>query len=620
MPRRRRARNSHGNFQETGIEGGKSQETRHPARPFPKVPGLRRGRARHRACAESARLSPLRLSLCAFSQGEDRQSRRSGNFCGNGCRFEIPGHVAFSRHGHLQRSPQKLPGAHRLDRRRDQWLRNDRRLQSRARSNGFRISRRDHGLGCWRKNHANHRIRHRPACSRRHRVRVRRRAHVRRNVELDANGKDERRGRATCRATASLHFRSHQPDHRRRHGQFRFVRRCHYCRTEEHDRLCRPPGYQRNHASGFAKGISDRGISSGTRLDRHHRAPQKNARTDQPAAQLFFFRAVNYSEALAWLYSLQRLRIKLGLEHILRLIAELHADLSRPRVIHVAGTNGKGSVCAMLDSICRAQGYCTALFTSPHLITFRERIRVNGKKISEEAAANGLTSIRNLTSDWDPQPTFFEIATALALKYFAENEIDPLRAKGSRLDQSAGSHSSFDPSSWGSGEIVVLETGMGGRLDATNAVQSNVSVITSIDLDHEKWLRNLLEKIAAEKAGNLQTKVPAVSAPQKKEVEVVLRNRAADCESPIEFITEPHEQHPIALCGVYQKQNAALAIAAIHAAKIDIDARAMAQGLATVDWPARFQKWDERTIIDGAHNPAAARILAETWYEHFGDQ
>ena len=167
-------------------------------------------------------------------------------------------------------------------------------------------------------------------------------------------------------------------------------------------------------------------------------------------------------------------------------------------------------------------------------------------------------------------------------------------------------------------EIIILETGLGGRLDATNAVQSNVSVITSIALDHQKWLGDSLEKIAAEKAGIIKPKVPVISAPQKKEVEVVLRNRAADCESPIEFITEPDEQHRIALCGAYQKQNAALAVAAIRAAKIDIDDPAIAQGLATVDWPARFQKWDERTIIDGAHNPAAANVLAETWREVFG--
>jgi dihydrofolate synthase/folylpolyglutamate synthase len=167
-------------------------------------------------------------------------------------------------------------------------------------------------------------------------------------------------------------------------------------------------------------------------------------------------------------------------------------------------------------------------------------------------------------------------------------------------------------------EIIILETGLGGRLDATNAVQSNVAVITAIDFDHEKWLGDSLEKIAAEKAGIIKRKVPVVSAPQKKEAELMLRKRATDCESPIEFITEPHEQHPIALCGAYQKQNAALAITALRAAEIDIDDSAVAHGLATVDWPARFQRWDERTIIDGAHNPAAARTLAQTWRETFG--
>ena len=301
---------------------------------------------------------------------------------------------------------------------------------------------------------------------------------------------------------------------------------------------------------------------------------------------------MNYSEALAWLYSLQRFGIKLGLENIRRLIAELHIDLMDARIVHVAGTNGKGSVCAMIDSICRTQKYRTGLFTSPHLITFRERIRVNGEMISENAVASGLARIRNLTADWDPHPTFFEITTALALKYFSEAKM----------------------------ELVILETGLGGRLDATNALQSNVAVITAIAFDHEKWLGDSLEKIASEKAGIIKPKVPVVSALQRKEVELVLRNRAADCESPIQFIAEPHEQHPIALCGAYQKQNAALAIAALRAAEIDIDDSAIAHGLASVDWPARFQRWGERIIIDGAHNPAAAHVLAQTWVEVFGGQ
>ena len=301
---------------------------------------------------------------------------------------------------------------------------------------------------------------------------------------------------------------------------------------------------------------------------------------------------MNYREALAWLYGLQRFGIKLGLENIRRLIAELHVDLSRPRVLHVAGTNGKGSVCAMLDSICRAQNYRTALFTSPNLITFRERIRVNGEMISKDAVANGLTNICEHVRKWDPHPTFFEITTALALKYFSEAKVD----------------------------VVILETGLGGRLDATNAIQSNVAVITPIDFDHEKWLGDSLEKIASEKAGIIKPKVPVVSALQKKDVEAVLRKRATECGSPIEFITPSHKQHPVNLLGAHQKQNAALAIATIHAAKIDIDDPAIAQGLVTVDWPARFQKWDERMIIDGAHNPAAARLLAETWRKIFGDE
>src|SRR2546425_7663597 len=183
---------------------------------------------------------------------------------------------------------------------------------------------------------------------------------------------------------------------------------------------------------------------------------------------------MTYKEALSWLYSLQRFGIKLGLENIRRLLAALSrsggfqaavgdVEIALPwKVIHVAGTNGKGSVCAMVDSICRAQGHPTGLFTSPHLVTFRERIHVNGKIIFEDAVADGLTMIRDLIAGWDPHPTFFEVTTALALKHFFEQNID----------------------------VAVLETGLGGRLDATNAVQSDVSVITPIGLDHEEWLGN----------------------------------------------------------------------------------------------------------------------------------
>jgi dihydrofolate synthase/folylpolyglutamate synthase len=306
--------------------------------------------------------------------------------------------------------------------------------------------------------------------------------------------------------------------------------------------------------------------------------------------------AINYREALSWLYSLQRFGIKLGLENIERLLEELSkSDVLQAapwKLIHVAGTNGKGSVCAMIDSICRAQGYRTGLFISPHLVTFRERIRVNGDMISEEAVADGLTTIRNLVANWDPHPTFFEVVTALALKHFSDTKI----------------------------EIAILETGLGGRLDATNAIRSDVSVITPIDYDHEQWLGKTISEIATEKAGIIKPKIPVVCAPQRPEAKEVIRTRAAKCLAPIQFVTKPYDETPIALAGSHQKQNAALAIATLRAVKIDIDSSAIARGLSGIEWPARFQRWDERTIIDGAHNPAAARLVAQTWREIFSDR
>jgi dihydrofolate synthase/folylpolyglutamate synthase len=212
--------------------------------------------------------------------------------------------------------------------------------------------------------------------------------------------------------------------------------------------------------------------------------------------------------------------------------------------------------------------------------------------ISEDAVADGLTMIRDLITDWDPHPTFFEVTTALALKHFRDAKVN----------------------------IAILETGLGGRLDATNAVQSDVSVITPIALDHEKWLGHTLAEIAGEKAGIIKPGVPVVSAPQQPQAEEVIRARAAECGSPVQFANETYHSSPVALRGEFQKQNAALAIAAIRAANIDVKEGAIVRGLAAIEWPARFQKWDEGTIIDGAHNPGAARILAQTWREVFGDQ
>lgn len=296
-----------------------------------------------------------------------------------------------------------------------------------------------------------------------------------------------------------------------------------------------------------------------------------------------------YQEALAWLYGTQRFGIKLGLENVERLLRELNVPGKDQRIIHVAGTNGKGSVCAMIDSISRAANYRTGLFTSPHLVTYRERIRVDGEMIAPDEVARGLSALREMIRDWDPHPTFFEITTALALDHFKKKEC----------------------------EVIVLETGLGGRLDATNAITPIVSVLTPISYDHEKWLGPTLEAIAGEKAGIIKPHVPVVSAKQEAAANNVIRRRASECEAPLEFVIAPHPTSALGLAGTHQRQNAALAIAALRAGKIAVSEDAVHRGLAGIDWPARFQLWDKRTIIDGAHNPAAAQILARTWQEQF---
>ncbi len=300
----------------------------------------------------------------------------------------------------------------------------------------------------------------------------------------------------------------------------------------------------------------------------------------------------DYREALAWLYGTQRFGIKLGLDNVRRLLQELNVPGERQRIIHVAGTNGKGSVCAMIDAISRAQGYRTGLFTSPHLVTYRERIQVNGEMIAEEKVAEGLLLIRKLIRNWEPHPTFFEITTALALIHFKECGC----------------------------EVVALETGLGGRLDATNSVNPVVSVVTPIGYDHQSWLGSSLEEIAGEKAGIIKAHIPVVSAVQEPAAEKVLRERAAECEAPIQIVSGPYTRTPLALAGAHQKQNASLAIAALRSGGIAVQEEAVVQGLATVRWPARFQRWDERIIIDGTHNLAGASVLAETWREQFGDE
>lgn len=299
---------------------------------------------------------------------------------------------------------------------------------------------------------------------------------------------------------------------------------------------------------------------------------------------------MHYREAIDWLFSTQMFGVKLGLDGPRRMLREF---LAHPApgvtVIHVAGTNGKGSTCAMIDSIARAAGRRTGLFTSPHLIDYRERIRVSGEEIPEEPCAAMLTQLRAICETLDPHPTFFEISLVLAMRWFRERECD----------------------------LIILETGMGGRLDATTAVDADVCVITPIGLDHTQWLGDTLAAIAAEKAGIIVSGKPVVCAPQETPAAAVIEQEANERRSPIEFVDEPLAGYGIALAGAHQAWNAALAVTALHRAGLRLDADIVRHGLNTVVWPGRFERIRPGIILDGAHNPHSARALADTWRTEF---
>ena len=304
---------------------------------------------------------------------------------------------------------------------------------------------------------------------------------------------------------------------------------------------------------------------------------------------------MSYDEAVAWLYATQLHGIHLGLENIQRLVEGLGITVSgvdAPKFLHVAGTNGKGSTCAMLDACCRAAGLRTGLFTSPHLLTFRERMRLDGAMISEHEVAAGLSEIRALTEEWEHAPTFFEITTALALAWFQQR----------------------------GAEVVVLETGLGGRLDATNVVTPAVTVLTPIDMDHRQWLGDSLAAIAIEKAGIIKPGVPVVTGPQADEVRVVIVQIAMWRGAELNLVMSPLLNAEIALAGSHQRWNAALALHALEVAALGVTGEAVAEGLRTVEWPGRFQEITPRIVLDGAHNPASARRLAETWREMYGEK
>ncbi len=327
---------------------------------------------------------------------------------------------------------------------------------------------------------------------------------------------------------------------------------------------------------------------------------------------------MTYPETIEYLYGIRLFGQKLGLETmqaLLRLMGDPHQSL---RFIHIAGTNGKGSVAAMLHAVLSAAGYKTGLYTSPHLVSFCERFQVNGRPIDEADVVRLVEGIKPLLEQAgaNPEfhaPTFFETVTAIALRYFEEQKVD----------------------------VVVWETGLGGRLDATNVVVPLVSAITNIAFDHTQYLGETLEQIATEKCGIIKPGVPVVTASAAEEPLRVIQRIAAErggkltvighdihatrltedeqCQR-VELTGACHNYGPltIPLLGVHQTVNCATAVAALEASGLPVTSKQVQEGLVRTSWPGRFQivRRDPTVVLDGAHNAAAADRLAATLREH----
>ena len=307
-------------------------------------------------------------------------------------------------------------------------------------------------------------------------------------------------------------------------------------------------------------------------------------------------RIVNYPEAIQHLLELNLFGTKLGLDNPRRLATRAGSPHERLRFIHVAGTNGKGSVCAMLESIYREAGLRTGLFTSPHLVSFRERIQVNRELIPEETVASLATQLRDFAAKFpeDQSPTFFEVLVVMALCHFAEQACD----------------------------IVLWETGMGGRLDATNIVTPLAGVITNIGLDHTRWLGKTHAAIAAEKAGIIKPHIPVLTTAGQPEVLAVIRAEAAKHSAQLIELGQTEEIAELPLNGRHQQTNASLARAVVERlqAELPVAPGVIRNGLAKVHWPGRLQavRHGEQTVmLDGAHNAEGAEMLRRALAERF---
>ncbi|MDQ3713183.1 MAG: Mur ligase family protein [Acidobacteriota bacterium] len=325
---------------------------------------------------------------------------------------------------------------------------------------------------------------------------------------------------------------------------------------------------------------------------------------------------MNFQTALEYLFNLgnEVLAMKLGLENIGKLLDELGNPEKEFVKVQVAGTNGKGSTCAFLDSICVSAGIKTGLYTSPHLISITERIKIGGREISENAFARHAARIKEVSEnlmengDLETLPTFFEQVTAIAISAFGEAKID----------------------------LAILETGLGGRFDATTAANAEIVAITPIDFDHQDILGNTLAEIAAEKAAIIREDTKVIVATQRKEVErIILGNCRAVGVEPIRVSTnfqikkDPEisprlyttfktasNNYPnvlISLYGRYQFENAATAIAIAETLRdfnFDISQRSIMGGLETAEHKGRLEFYDN-FLFDGAHNISGAKALKE---------
>ncbi|MBI1896114.1 MAG: bifunctional folylpolyglutamate synthase/dihydrofolate synthase [Acidobacteria bacterium] len=319
---------------------------------------------------------------------------------------------------------------------------------------------------------------------------------------------------------------------------------------------------------------------------------------------------MTYRDSVEYLYSLgnELKSVKFGLESIGAVLAELGDPQRAFRSIHVAGTNGKGSTCALIESALRAAGVRTGLYTSPHLVEPTERIRIAGRPVPREQFAAAFETIHETAERLLAQnrleyhPTYFETVTAMAFLLFREQAVD----------------------------TAVVEAGLGGRLDATNVVDPRLCVITQIDFDHERFLGSSLPGIAGEKAGILKPGVPAVFSRQRPEADAVLTGRASELgitvrrtseyalgdvevrarASRFRVCREGELRIHCPLAGEHQIENAVTAIAALE--WLGVAPAAIAAGITAARWPARLEYVRERPdiILDGAHNPAGARALA----------